>query len=247
MIGTSFEIFFDNIHPIVDMSQKILIIEDESSIADNISYVLEAEGFDPIWCATAIDGKTVLENSNISLIILDIGLPDINGFEFCKEIRKISDIPVIFLTARADELDRIVGLEIGADDYVTKPFSPRELAARVKTVLRRYNSSSSRINHQKIKIPFNVNEEKREISYYGQALPLSKYEYNILRSMLQHPGRIFSRRQLMNIAWEEPDTSMERTIDTHIKTIRAKLKTINPDKEPIVTHRGFGYSITERL
>lgn len=229
------------------MLQKILIIEDESSIADNISYILEAEGFEPIWCANALDGKTVLENSNISLIILDIGLPDTNGFEFCREIRKTTDIPVIFLTARAEEVDRIVGLEIGADDYVTKPFSTRELAARVKTVLRRYNSSSSAIKPEKIKIPFNVNEEKRAISYYGQALSLSKYEYKILKSMLQHPGRIFSRRQLMNIAWEEPDASMERTIDTHIKTIRAKLKTVNTAKEPIITHRGFGYSIAEHL
>ncbi|MCP4646087.1 MAG: response regulator, partial [bacterium] len=119
------------------MSQKILVVEDEPAIADTITYALQTEGFEVAWCTTATEALGILEEDEVSLIVLDVGLPDQNGFDLCKEIRKTSAVPVIFLTARADEIDRVVGLEIGGDDYVAKPFSPRELAARVKAVLRR--------------------------------------------------------------------------------------------------------------
>ncbi len=234
------------------MRRKILIIEDESSIADNISFVLEAEGFEPLWRATAREGKDALNcNSDISLIVLDVGLPDMNGMELCKEIRKTANVPIVFLTARSDEIDKIVGLEIGADDYVTKPFSPRELAARIKAVLRRTDTRSNIKDNQKTpKAPchcLEVDNDKRCVFFCSEPLKLSRYEYEILKTLADNPGRIFSRKQLMERAWEEPETSMERTVDTHVKTIRAKLKAIAPDRDIILTHRGFGYSITESM
>jgi len=232
------------------MSKEILVVEDEASIADNIKYALETEGFTPVWVETIGDAQEALASRAIDLIILDIGLPDGRGTEFCKELRKTSNIPVVFLTAMGSEIDRVVGLEIGADDYVTKPFSPRELTARVKAILRRSNYSSSSIQqHEQICCDqgFDVDEEKCSIIYFGTTVNLSRYEYLMLKTMVDHPGRIYSRQQLMNHVWEEPDMSMERTVDTHIKTIRAKLKKIYPEVDAIITHRGFGYAINENL
>lgn len=230
------------------MRKKILIIEDESSIADNITYALENENFIPIWKATAGEGEAVLASEKIDLIVLDVGLPDINGFDLCRKIRKRSDVPIIFLTARSEEIDRIVGLEIGGDDYVSKPFSPRELAARVKAILRRFTPGENVEVRQSGKTtrPFSVISERCEILYYNEPLKLSPYEYKILLTLIRHPGRIYSRKQLMEIVWEEPEASMERTVDTHIKTIRAKLHRIRSDLDPIITHRGFGYSLSEQ-
>jgi len=224
---------------------KILIVEDESSIAENISYALTSEGFESSWRETGRDALERLAAGDIDFIILDVGLPDMNGFDLMREIRKLAATPVLFLTARASEIDRVVGLELGADDYMVKPFSPRELAARVRAILRRTSPS-----HQETvsgaaaaQQPFLVNETRCAIAYYGEELDLSRYEYRILKALVEHPNRVFSRQQLMNQAWEDPDMSLERTIDTHIKTIRRKLKTIRPDEDPIATHRGFGYSL----
>ncbi len=228
------------------MSQKILLIEDEPAIADNILYALKTEGFDPIWCNTGKEGKEVIKKYEIHLIILDIGLPDINGFELCKEIRKNSQVPIIFLTARADEVDRIVGLEIGGDDYMTKPFSPRELTARLKAILRRTQNDQPQKQSEESKetpSPFSIDNNQMIISYYSTPLELSRYEYKILETFIRNPKRVYSREDLMNIAWDVPDVSLERTVDTHIKTIRSKLKAINPDLDPIETRRGFGYAL----
>jgi len=187
-----------------------------------------------------------LNEQPVTLVVLDVGLPDINGFELCKQIRQISPVPVIFLTARDDEVDRVVGLEIGGDDYMVKPFSPRELTARIKAVLRR---SSNRMSSDKSEIDpdthFNVDEEKRHITYFGRPLDLSKYEYKLLLTFIQHPGRVFSRETLMNRVWDEPDCSLDRTVDAHIKNIRIKLRAINADHDPIETRRGFGYCLRE--
>lgn len=223
---------------------KILVVEDEPAIAETIQYALETDGCE---VACAFSGSLVsglLQSERIDLVILDIGLPDISGIELCKQIRKESMIPVIFLTARSDEIDRVVGLEIGGDDYIVKPFSPRELAARVKAVLRRTRmplAASDKFNS------FEINEGQRLITYCGVPLELSRYEYNILVVFAENPGRVFTRDQLMEQAWEEPEASMDRTVDAHIKNIRAKLKRVCPDKDPIVTHRGVGYSLKEQL
>lgn len=226
------------------MKSKILIVEDESAIVDTIQYVLETDGFDTVWLSVGLKVMPFLAKERVQLIILDIGLPDMNGLELCKEIRKKYTIPIIFLTARADEIDRVVGLEIGADDYVVKPFSPRELSARAKAVLRRTTSSARTSLSPKT---FEVNEAKCQIVYFGNTLDLSRYEYKLLQVFIRRPGIVFSRDQLMELAWDEPENSMDRTVDAHIKNLRAKLKAIKPELDPIVTHRGLGYSLKEGL
>jgi two-component system catabolic regulation response regulator CreB len=226
------------------MKPKILIVEDEPAIADNIQYALETDGFDTLCLYSGMPVISQLSKEPIDLIILDIGLPDINGLELCKEIRKTHSLPIIFLTARVDEVDRVVGLEIGGDDYITKPFSPRELSARVKAVLRRTHRKTASPSSSKA---FHVDESKRQISYFEKFLDLSRYEYNLLKTFIRRPGHVFTRDQLMDLAWDEPEASMDRTIDAHIKNIRAKLKAIRPDKDPIATHRGTGYSLREDL
>ena len=212
------------------MAQKILVVEDEPAIADNIKYALSTEGFDVVWCATGEEAMTFLENNGISLIVLDVGLPDRNGFDLCRDIRKTSATPIIFLTARADEIDRVVGLEIGGDDYVVKPFSPRELAARVKAVLRRTPSTGKDSPADVVNSPFLIDKKRKRISYFGKPIDLSRYEYKILVVLTGRPGWVFSRDQLMDLVWEEPEASMDRTVDTHIKTLRTKLKQVSNRK-----------------
>ena len=151
-------------------------------------------------------------------------------------------MPVIFLTARSGEVDRIVGLELGADDYVAKPFSPRELTARVRAVLRRSNGAAGAATAP---AGWKHDEARCRISYRGRALDLTRNEYRLLRALLAAPGRVFSRDQLMTAAWEDPGAALDRTVDAHIKTLRAKLREAAPEAEPIETHRGLGYSLRE--
>ncbi len=222
---------------------RILVVEDEPAIAETIQYALETDGFETVCVATGKPVLSLLEEQQIDLIVLDIGLPDISGVELCKELRKSDRVPVIFLTARKDEIDRVVGLEIGADDYVVKPFSPRELSARIRAVLRR-------VRKQPEPSPargFRIDDSRRRITYCGAALDLSRYEYNLLKVLVLRPGHVFSRDQLMDLAWEVHESSMDRTVDAHIKNIRIKLKAVSPDIDPIVTHRGVGYSLREDI
>ncbi|SCY57113.1 two-component system response regulator CreB [Desulfoluna spongiiphila] len=227
------------------MDSLVLIVEDEPAIAENIRYALTTEGFETLWQTEGVGVLKLLEERRVDLIVLDIGLPDINGMELCKAIRKNHTVPIIFLTARSHEVDRIVGLEIGADDYMVKPFSPRELAARVKAILRR--TAVATAPPQKIKGDqlFQVDESRLKISYFSTPLDLSRYEYRMLSLFISRPGQIFSRDRLMERVWDEPGMSMDRTVDVHIKNIRAKLKKIRPDMDPIRTHRGIGYSLKE--
>lgn len=222
------------------MTQKILIVEDESAIADTIKYALETESFACDWVTGGTEAEERVRQNSFDLLILDIGLPDINGFELLKRIRHFSDVPVIFLTARNDEIDRVVGLEIGADDYVTKPFSPRELVARIRVILRRVGNGNGQVATRN---PFEIDESRAAIRFHGEQLTLTRAEFQLLQALLDQPGRVFSRTQLMERIWQQPHPSDERTIDTHIKSLRAKLRAVSPDVEPIVTHRGLGYSI----
>ena len=217
---------------------SVMIVEDEPEIADTLKYALETEGFLPVWFSNGGEALNYLSQHQIDLTILDVGLPDLNGFEVLKSIRATSNMPVIMLTARGDEVDRIVGLEIGADDYMTKPFSPRELVARVKAVLRRMHPEP--IDNENI---FSVNADRAEITYKGTLLNLTKAEYLLLTCLLQQPGRIYSRRQLIDFIWSSQHPSDDRVIDTHIKELRAKLRIVSPDDSPLETHRGMGYSI----
>jgi two-component system catabolic regulation response regulator CreB len=177
----------------------------------------------------------------------------------CRQLRQFSDVPVIFLTARSDEIDRIVGLEIGADDYVTKPFSPRELVARIRVVLRRLAPRPARADagtHAQARegagaparatTPpprFEVRADEARVVYAGHALELTRYEYLLLKALAEHPGHVLSRAQLMDRVWAGAPDTLERTVDAHIKTLRAKLRAIDPGADPIQTHRGMGYSV----
>ena len=215
---------------------RILLVEDEGAIAQTIEYALRAEGFD---CAHALGGRDALRLAaarRFDLAILDVGLPDIGGFALCRELRRARDLPVIFLTARDAEADRVLGLELGADDYVAKPFSPRELIARVRAVLRR--SQGGRAGGA-----FEHDAEGHRIFFRGRLLDLTRYEYGLLAALLQRPGAILSREQLMDRVWGGDSESTDRTVDTHVKTLRAKLREIDADADPIRTQRGLGYSL----
>jgi two-component system catabolic regulation response regulator CreB len=229
------------------MKPKILIIEDEPAIVDTIAYALKTDGFDPVSCSTGEEGKAALVAGDAALVILDLGLPDMDGLELCKEIRRESNIPIIFLTARKEEIDKVVGLEVGGDDYVTKPFSPRELTARVKAVLRRTRPEGppSDDTDDVADVPFAVDRERCRITYFDTPLDLTRYEFRILEILVGKPGWIFSRDKLLDMAWEEPGTVLDRTVDAHVKTLRAKLREVRSEVDPIVTHRGFGYSLKE--
>jgi two-component system catabolic regulation response regulator CreB len=228
-------------------SRTVLIIEDEASIAETIVYALKTEGFAPIWKSTGHEGLRAIQDQTIELIILDVGLPDMSGFDVCREVQRLKRIPIIFLTARSDEVDKIVGLELGADDYMAKPFSPRELTARVRAVLRRgqLEAPRSAVNAPAANRVWTHDEARCRISYRGRALELTRNEYRLLAVFLAQPGRVFTRDQLMTAAWEDPGAALERTVDAHIKTLRSKLGGEGSGFDPIVTHRGLGYSLRE--
>lgn len=269
------------------MKLRILIIEDEPAIADNLVYALETEGFACTWCATGGEGLLAVEQG-FDLAVLDVGLPDMGGFDLCRAIRQKFDLPILFLTARSGEIDRVVGLELGADDYVVKPFSPREVAARIKAILRRTSPGGRRGETVTGEIPgmapggsapaggppkalapggsgdvgkapanppvddpgahpspFRHDAERKRIAYFGVNLDLARYEYRLLLVFLEKPGRVWSREQLMAKAWDSPESSLERTVDAHVKSLRAKLREAKPGLEAITTHRGMGYSLRE--
>jgi two-component system catabolic regulation response regulator CreB len=225
------------------MKERILMFEDEPAIAENLLYALETEGFVARRVATAQEGLALLARETFDLVVLDVGLPDMSGFDVCKRIRATSAVPIFFLTARSEEVDRIVGLEIGGDDYIVKPFSPREVAARVKALFRRLSTPVAGAAPTRRSGPFEIDEPKRRILFRGQDLDLSRYEFGLLKALVERPGIVFSRAQLMEKVWEAPDMSLERTVDSHVKAIRAKIRRLDTGTEWIETHRGFGYSL----
>lgn len=231
-------------YPRLTEMPKILIIEDEAAIADTLLYSLQTEGFDCTWLSLGSEAIEQQKQYPADLWILDVGLPDLNGFEVCRQLRKFSDVPVIFLTARDNEIDRIVGLEIGADDYVSKPFSPREIAARVRAILKRTTMQTTKANPSEIEDIglFAIDDISRIISLQGNSLNLTRHEFNLLSCLLSQPKRVFSREQLLDALGISIDTGYERNIDSHIKALRAKIREINSSLEVIRTHRGFGYS-----
>ena len=217
---------------------RILLVEDEAAIADTVVYALQADGHDVVHCLTGGEALREARRSHFELAVLDVGLPDINGFALCRELRHGRELPVIFLTAQGAEADRLLGFELGADDYIAKPFSPRELVARVRVALRRGSTPATAAPRR-----FEHDAEGRRIRYCGQMLDLTRYEYGLLAAMLQRPGAVLSRAQLMDRVWGEALDSGDRTVDTHVKTLRAKLHEIDGEADPIHTHRGLGYSL----
>ncbi|MDR2880674.1 MAG: two-component system response regulator CreB [Azoarcus sp.] len=221
---------------------KILVVDDEQAIADTLLYALSANGFEADSCQ--LGSEALARAAGYALIILDVGLPDMSGFDVCREVRRSSNVPILFLTARAEEVDRIVGLELGADDYVSKPFSPRELVSRVRAILRRARNHEPESPQGAAPAPtFQVDREGLRIACKGQWLNLTRYETLLLICLLEHPGRVYSRAVLMDKVWTDAEETEERTVDTHIKTLRAKLRAALSGQDPIITHRGLGYSI----
>jgi two-component system catabolic regulation response regulator CreB len=225
------------------MSAAILLVEDEPAIADTVVYALATDGFAPHWAASGEAALAAAAATPFALAIVDIGLPDINGFELFRRLHAAHPaLPVIFLTARSGEIDRVVGLELGADDYVAKPFSPRELVARVRTVLRRAQRAAPAAAAP---AAFAVDDERKQIRFHGTLLELSRIEYRLLKVLVERPGRVFSRDELMQRAWDDPGAAFDRTVDAHVKTLRAKLRAVAAGDDPIVTHRGMGYALRE--
>ena len=227
------------------MPHHILIVEDEPAIAETLIYAFKEAGITTTHKILGSEAIAEISKNAIDFVILDVGLPDMTGFDVCKQIRGFSNVPILFLTARNHEIDRIVGLEIGADDYVTKPFSPREVVARVKAILRRADSNHTQSS--KKSIPFSVDDMANRIQYRGQYLDLTRYEFLLLKTLVKQPQRVFSRDQLMDIVWAKAENTLERTVDAHIKTLRAKLRSVDnaieAPSQMIVTHRGMGFSL----
>ncbi|WP_432822287.1 response regulator [Trichloromonas sp.] len=218
------------------MTSKILIVEDEQRLAETHREYLQNAGYETAWLA---DGLTVVpwvRDNAPDLILLDLMLPGKDGLDICKEIRAFSHVPIIMVTARAEEIDRLIGLDLGADDYICKPFSPREVVARVKTVLRR--SSPQAPPGEQI---LNLDEERYLATVQGQKLDLTAVEFQLLSILAQKPGRIFSRNQLMDRLYPDQRVICDRTIDSHIKNLRKKIAVVAPELELIHSIYGVGY------
>lgn len=223
----------------------ISIVEDEPDIGEVVSLYLRRAGYTVSTFADGLAAEDAFSRQLPDLVILDVMLPGMDGFALTRSLRDRSDVPIILLTSRREEVDRIAGLELGADDYVVKPFSPREVVSRLRAILRRTGGASPGTS-----VPpglFAVDERKRTVTYCGETLRLPRYEFDILRLFISRPGWVFSREQIMDLVWTEPEESFERTVDAHIKSIRGKLKSVRADLDPIVTHRGIGYSLREDL
>jgi two-component system, OmpR family, catabolic regulation response regulator CreB len=224
---------------------SLLLLEDDPAIASTVVFALEREGYSVVHCTLLRQARSAIAAQPFDALVLDIGLPDGNGLDLCSEVRKSSDTPVLMLSARGEELDRILGLELGADDYLAKPFSPRELVARIRALLRR-SSASAAANLTTAASPalFSVDTAGQRISLQGRPLDLTRREYGLLAQLLKVNGRIQSREVLLSAVWGQDADSTDRTVDTHIKTLRAKLRDAGDSREFITTHRGMGYSIT---
>ncbi len=222
--------------------QHILIVEDEEKIATLLRDYLEKSGFR----ASMLDrGDTVVsfvKEKSPHLILLDIMLPGLDGMEVCREIRKFSSVPIIMITAKVEEIDRLLGLELGADDYICKPFSPREVVARVKAVLRRMSPAPDEkmITTDAI----TLNEDTHQVTVNGQELKLTPSEFKLLKVMMSHPNRVFNRNDLVNLVQGYEFDGYDRTIDTHIKNLRKKIAEVLPGEEIISSIYGEGYKFS---
>lgn len=226
------------------MAKNILVVDDERKIVAIVKAYLEREGF---RVTTAYDGKAALDSArrqHPDLIVLDLMLPEISGFDVCRALRKESDVPIIMLTARDETTDKIVGLELGADDYVTKPFDPKELVSRIKAVLRRSPGQIAARNTLRV-ADLEIDVSKRLVKRGAEVIELTPIEFDLLKAMAEHPGRVYSRLQLLDRVQGEAYEGYDRTIDSHIKNLRKK---IEPDPERpryIITVYGVGYKLEE--
>ncbi len=219
--------------------QVILIVEDDRTIAESITFILEQDSFSCQWFDNGSDALDYVENNAVDLMLLDVGLPDMSGFDVLRKLRIKSDLPVVIISARDDESDQVLALEgLGANGYITKPFSPRIVVAHVRSQLRRNRADKNS------RSKFSINQAMQKISFHNQELTLTPLEFKILSHLIQHPNQVHTREYLMNNIWDRPHGSDEKTINTHIKSIRKRLLEID-ESDPIETHRGIGYSLIE--
>ncbi len=225
------------------MRHKIVIIEDEKDILDLVRYNFRKEGFEVETFAQGRKGLDYVRQKSADLLLLDIMLPDLDGMEICRQLRadeRLKSIPIIFLTAKGEEVDRVVGLEIGADDYVVKPFSPRELVARVKAVLRRRDHSPGKT--EVIEVPgLRLDLSTREVTVRGRPITLSALEFKLLHFLASQPRRVFSREQLLDNVWGRDRFVTPRTVDVHVRRLREKIETQGDQPRYVQTVRGSGY------
>ena len=219
--------------------KHVLIVEDEKKLADIMIAYLNKEQFTVTHYESGSGVSDWIKNNQPNIILLDLMLPDVNGKDLCKEIRQFSTVPIIMVTAMIDEIDRLIGLELGADDYVCKPFSPKEVVARVKAVLRR---SEGDFNQGEIYDAFEVNDETYSIKLHGNRLDLTPVEFRLLKMFIQSPGRVFNRDQILDNIFEDGRIVLDRTVDTHVKNLRHKLKTASPEHDYVRSVYGIGYS-----
>ncbi|MFD0893516.1 two-component system response regulator CreB [Luteolibacter ambystomatis] len=231
---------------------RVLLVEDEPAIADTLVYALETERLEVTHALTGSEALDAFAEKKHDFVILDIGLPDITGLDVCRKLRESSTVPILFLTARDGEIDRILGLELGGDDYVTKPFSPREIVARVRAILRRAGGNGETTapsgTAPTVAAPATAlhhDTSAMRIHCHGKALDLTAHEYKLLLVLLSHPGRVFTRDQLLDRAWEDPGAVTDRTVDAHVKSIRSKLRAARIGAEDYIqTRRGLGYLLS---
>jgi len=220
---------------------RILIVEDEESLSDPLSYLLEREGFDVAVVDNGIEAVVEFDRSGADLVLLDLMLPGLSGTEVCRQLRQRSDVPIIMLTARDGEIDKVVGLELGADDYVTKPYSSRELLARIRAVLRR-RSDAGDFNAATVQAgPVRMDVERHVVSVDGQAVSMPLKEFELLEMLLRNSGRVMTRGQLIERVWGADYVGDTKTLDVHVKRLRAKLEPDPSAPRHLVTVRGLGY------
>lgn len=223
------------------MQTKLLIVEDEDDLASLIADYARSAGFEPQICKNGEIALVLLRQQIFDLLILDLMLPGLDGISLCRELRTFSDTPVIMVTAKVEEIDRLLGLEIGADDYLCKPFSPRELIARCKTILKRRPAQTAQHANSSRASQLRIDSGSYQIYLQDVALELTRSEYLILKYLAEHPSHVFSRAQLLDIAGEDKLNVTDRAVDSHIKNLRKKIQMIAVDAHPIHSIYGLGY------
>ncbi|ROT31935.1 response regulator transcription factor [Micromonospora sp. HM5-17] len=221
---------------------RVLVVEDEESFSDALSYMLRKEGFEVSAAATGTDALTEFDRTGADIVLLDLMLPEMSGTEVCRQLRQRSQVPIIMVTARDSEIDKVVGLEIGADDYVTKPYSPRELVARVRAVLRRRGNETAEANTPTLAAgPVRMDVERHVVTVDGNPVQLPLKEFELLELLLRNAGRVLTRGQLIDRVWGADYVGDTKTLDVHVKRLRSKVEPEPSQPRYIVTVRGLGY------
>ena len=222
---------------------RVLVVEDEESISEPLAYMLRKEGYDVAVAATGPEGLACFDKEGADLVLLDLMLPGLPGTEVCRQLRTRSTVPVIMLTARDSEVDKVVGLELGADDYVTKPFSHRELVARIRAVLRRHGGGESDEEGTLEAGPVRMDVERHTVTVAGDSVPLPLKEFDLLELLMRNVGRVLTRGQLIDRVWGSDYVGDTKTLDVHVKRLRAKIEPDPTAPRHLITVRGLGYKL----